>query len=161
MECANKYNAECLWCGTHRSEVSHEVSFVVVIYRPGISQDVSTDLKHLKIFQKIIDREDDYRRRRLNQVISPERHDAFAHIVKILNLKQKERSSFFSNEFQSVAKTLKEREQNMKEKFFKLKIKSEDENLYLISKNLKYKNELKKNKQYEIDAMKTRKAEFD
>ncbi|KAD5508895.1 hypothetical protein E3N88_16598 [Mikania micrantha] len=28
--------------------------------------------------QKIIDREDDYRRRRLNQVISPERHDAFA-----------------------------------------------------------------------------------
>ncbi|KAJ0617192.1 putative armadillo-like helical, splicing factor 3B subunit 1, TOG domain-containing protein [Helianthus annuus] len=28
--------------------------------------------------QRIIDREDDYRRRRLNQVISPERHDAFA-----------------------------------------------------------------------------------
>ncbi|RWR75897.1 splicing factor 3B subunit 1 [Cinnamomum micranthum f. kanehirae] len=27
--------------------------------------------------QKIIDREDDYRRRRLNQIISPERHDAF------------------------------------------------------------------------------------
>lgn len=27
---------------------------------------------------RIIDREDDYRRRRLNQVISPERHDAFA-----------------------------------------------------------------------------------
>lgn len=29
--------------------------------------------------QRIIDREDDYRRRRLNQVISPERHDAFAN----------------------------------------------------------------------------------
>ncbi|GJS54929.1 splicing factor 3B subunit 1 [Tanacetum coccineum] len=28
--------------------------------------------------KRIIDREDDYRRRRLNQVISPERHDAFA-----------------------------------------------------------------------------------
>ncbi|KAL5853399.1 hypothetical protein ACOSQ3_008517 [Xanthoceras sorbifolium] len=28
--------------------------------------------------QRIIDREDDYRRRRLNRVISPERHDAFA-----------------------------------------------------------------------------------
>nr|GEV79565.1 splicing factor 3B subunit 1 [Tanacetum cinerariifolium] len=29
--------------------------------------------------KRIIDREDDYRRRRLNQVISPERHDAFAN----------------------------------------------------------------------------------
>lgn len=29
--------------------------------------------------QKIIEREDDYRRRRLNRVISPERHDAFAN----------------------------------------------------------------------------------
>ena len=28
--------------------------------------------------QRIIDREDDYRRRRLNQIISPERHDPFA-----------------------------------------------------------------------------------
>ncbi|XP_071712479.1 uncharacterized protein [Rutidosis leptorrhynchoides] len=33
----------------------------------------------LKKSQRIVDREDDYRRRRrLNQVISPERHDAFA-----------------------------------------------------------------------------------
>ncbi|KAK1438493.1 hypothetical protein QVD17_04302 [Tagetes erecta] len=64
------------------------------------------------------------------------------------------RSSFFSNEFQSVAKTLMEREHKMKEKFFKLKTNAEEEKRHLVSENLKYKNELKKNKQFEIDAMK-------
>lgn len=41
----------------------------------GVDED--DDLGYKKP-QRIIDREDDYRKRRLNRVISPERHDAFA-----------------------------------------------------------------------------------
>lgn len=41
----------------------------------GVDED--EDLGYKKP-QRIIDREDDYRKRRLNRVISPERHDAFA-----------------------------------------------------------------------------------
>jgi splicing factor 3B subunit 1 len=45
--------------------------------RGGADED-HDDLLGFKKPQRIIDREDDYRRRRLNRVISPERHDAFA-----------------------------------------------------------------------------------
>ncbi|XP_050264513.1 uncharacterized protein LOC126708689 [Quercus robur] len=40
--------------------------------------DENDDVSGFKKPQRIIDREDDYRKRRLNRVISPERHDAFA-----------------------------------------------------------------------------------
>ncbi|OIV96195.1 hypothetical protein TanjilG_14872 [Lupinus angustifolius] len=43
----------------------------------GSGADTDSDLGFRKP-SRIIDREDDYRRRRLNQIISPERHDAFA-----------------------------------------------------------------------------------
>ncbi|KAJ8451268.1 hypothetical protein Cgig2_014040 [Carnegiea gigantea] len=42
---------------------------------PGVGGDADDGFRKP---QRIIDREDDYRRRRLNRVISPERHDAFA-----------------------------------------------------------------------------------
>ncbi|GLT54314.1 hypothetical protein SLA2020_275210 [Shorea laevis] len=45
--------------------------------RGGADED-HDDLLGFKKPQRIIDREDDYRKRRLNRVISPERHDAFA-----------------------------------------------------------------------------------
>jgi splicing factor 3B subunit 1 len=44
----------------------------------GGADDDHEDLLGFKKPQRIIDREDDYRKRRLNRVISPERHDAFA-----------------------------------------------------------------------------------
>ncbi|KAK3212969.1 hypothetical protein Dsin_017675 [Dipteronia sinensis] len=44
--------------------------------RGGADEDNSSGF--LKPSNKIIDREDDYRRRRLNRVLSPDRHDAFA-----------------------------------------------------------------------------------
>ena len=40
--------------------------------------DEDEDSSGMPRSKKIIDREDDYRRRRLNRIISPERHDAFA-----------------------------------------------------------------------------------
>lgn len=44
----------------------------------GGAEDDNDDALGFKKPQRIIDREDDYRKRRLNRVISPERHDAFA-----------------------------------------------------------------------------------
>ncbi|KAB1212458.1 Splicing factor 3B subunit 1 [Morella rubra] len=44
----------------------------------GGAEDDNEDALGFKKPQRIIDREDDYRKRRLNRVISPERHDAFA-----------------------------------------------------------------------------------
>ncbi|KAI7993150.1 Splicing factor 3B subunit 1 [Camellia lanceoleosa] len=41
----------------------------------GVDEDESMEFKKPS---RIIDREDEYRRRRLNRAISPERHDAFA-----------------------------------------------------------------------------------
>ncbi|KAK1414913.1 hypothetical protein QVD17_30676 [Tagetes erecta] len=129
-----KHQAEQVCCGNHRPEVSHEVFLFFVIYITGTSSDDPN----------ICDREDDYRRRRLNQVISPEisaignldktpKHeigseiyDDYVGIDTHLKVKLLERSSFFSNKFQSVAKTLMEREQNMKEIVLKLKTKAEE-----------------------------------
>ncbi|KAL8201033.1 hypothetical protein R6Q57_012372 [Mikania cordata] len=80
------------------------------------------------------------------------------------------RSSFFATEFQYVAKTLKEREQNIEQKYLKLLAKVEEEKSLLLSENQKLttkvgeekgllltanqklNDELKK-KQNEIDAM--------
>ncbi|KAI3812784.1 hypothetical protein L1987_17496 [Smallanthus sonchifolius] len=70
------------------------------------------------------------------------------------------RSSFFSLEFQHVAKTLIEREEQMNDKYLKLKTKAQQEKDLLISENLKLNDELKK-KQNEIDAIRKLNDEYE
>ncbi|MFS8029880.1 hypothetical protein Hanom_Chr17g01527501 [Helianthus anomalus] len=62
-------------------------------------------------------------------------------------------SSFFSSEFQQVAKTLTEREEHIKDEYLKLKKKAEEEKYAMFNENLKLRDQLKK-KEDEIDAMK-------
>ncbi|KAL9321109.1 hypothetical protein ACSQ67_012948 [Phaseolus vulgaris] len=58
--------------------------------------------------QRIIDREDDYRRRRLNQIISPERHDPFSAGEKTPTHREKEET------LKAISKKKKEEEEAAK-----------------------------------------------
>ncbi|KAJ0666091.1 hypothetical protein HanPI659440_Chr17g0663041 [Helianthus annuus] len=62
-------------------------------------------------------------------------------------------SSFFSAEFQQVAKTLTEREEHIKDEYLKLKKKAEEEKDAIFKENMKLRDQLKK-KEEEIGAMK-------
>ncbi|KAI7749272.1 hypothetical protein M8C21_009284 [Ambrosia artemisiifolia] len=69
------------------------------------------------------------------------------------------RSSFFSSEFEKVAKTLMEREEQMKEMYWKLKTKAREEKDVIFKENVKLKDELKL-KEEEIEVLRKQIAEY-
>ncbi|KAI7742475.1 hypothetical protein M8C21_007636, partial [Ambrosia artemisiifolia] len=69
------------------------------------------------------------------------------------------RSSFFSSEFEQVAKTLMEREEQMKERYWKLKTKAREEKDVIFKENVKLKDELKL-KEEEIEVLRKQIAEY-
>ncbi|KAM7466089.1 hypothetical protein LguiB_013651 [Lonicera macranthoides] len=83
--------------------------------------DEDNDAMGFKKPSRIIDREDDYRRRRLNRVISPERHDAFANGDKTPDVSVRTYADVMREEalkrekeetLRAIAKKKKEEEEN-------------------------------------------------
>lgn len=68
-------NADAMENEVARKMASYTAPKNLLKEMPGIGADVDDGLRKT---QRIIDREDDYRRRRLDRVISPNRNDAFA-----------------------------------------------------------------------------------